>query len=117
MSHIFGLNGGRRIGAAASGDNQREQEQSGKTHRFDPSNDKQQQLDDVAGQLRDTGYNVTVSIRSGQPETVICEEIRNSDIDLLLMGAYGHSRIRNLIIGSTTTEMIRSCKIPVMLFR
>jgi nucleotide-binding universal stress UspA family protein len=34
-----------------------------------------------------------------------------------LMGAYGHSHIRNLIIGSTTTAMIRSCKIPVLLFR
>ena len=33
------------------------------------------------------------------------------------MGAYGHSRIRNLIIGSTTTEMVRSCKIPVILYR
>ncbi|MEQ9334216.1 MAG: universal stress protein [Thalassobaculum sp.] len=34
-----------------------------------------------------------------------------------MMGAYGHSRIRSLIIGSTTTQMIRSCMIPVMLFR
>jgi nucleotide-binding universal stress UspA family protein len=83
----------------------------------EPSAEKQQQLDDAASQLRDAGYNVIASIRSGQPEAVICEEISNSDIDLLLMGAYGHSRIRNLIIGSTTTEMIRSCKIPVMLFR
>jgi nucleotide-binding universal stress UspA family protein len=33
------------------------------------------------------------------------------------MGAYGHSRIRNLVIGSTTTSMIRNCRIPVMLFR
>jgi nucleotide-binding universal stress UspA family protein len=33
------------------------------------------------------------------------------------MGAYGHSRIRTLIIGSTTTEVIRSCLIPVLLFR
>jgi nucleotide-binding universal stress UspA family protein len=31
--------------------------------------------------------------------------------------AYGHSRIRNLIISSTTTEMIRSCKMPVILYR
>ncbi|HBN50775.1 MAG TPA: universal stress protein UspA, partial [Thalassospira sp.] len=29
----------------------------------------------------------------------------------------GHSRIRNLIIGSTTTEMVRSCHVPVMMFR
>jgi nucleotide-binding universal stress UspA family protein len=33
------------------------------------------------------------------------------------MGAYGHSRIRNLMIGSTTTAMIRTCKVPVVLMR
>jgi len=38
-------------------------------------------------------------------------------IGLLVMGAYGHSRIRNLVIGSTTTEMLRICPVPVMLFR
>ena len=48
---------------------------------------------------------------------VITETVERDAIDLLVMGAYGHSRIRNLIIGSTTTEMIRSCKIPVLLFR
>ena len=77
----------------------------------------QQQLDDAASLLRDVGHSVETSIRSGQAETVICEEIKTGNIDLLLMGAYGHSRIRNLIIGSTTTEMIHTCKIPVMLFR
>jgi nucleotide-binding universal stress UspA family protein len=33
------------------------------------------------------------------------------------MGAYGHSLIRAMIIGSTTAQMMRSCKIPVVLFR
>ncbi len=33
------------------------------------------------------------------------------------MGAYGHSRIRNLVIGSTTSAMVRRCKIPVLLIR
>jgi len=33
------------------------------------------------------------------------------------MGAYGHSRIRTLIIGSTPSTMLRLCKIPVMMFR
>jgi nucleotide-binding universal stress UspA family protein len=36
---------------------------------------------------------------------------------MVVMGAYGHSRIRTLIIGSTTTEMIRSCKVPIVLVR
>jgi len=33
------------------------------------------------------------------------------------MGAYGHSRVRSLIIGSTTTEMIRSCRVPILIMR
>ncbi len=38
-------------------------------------------------------------------------------IQLLVMGAYGHSRIRHLVIGSNTTAMVRHCRIPVLLFR
>ena len=67
--------------------------------------------------LRDAGYIADARIEPGEPEKVIAEMADAGETDLLVMGAYGHSRIRNLIIGSTTTEMIRSCKIPVMLFR
>ena len=83
----------------------------------DPTTEAEQQLESAAASLRDAGYVITTKIWPGQPEAVICETIRSDDIDLLLMGAYGHSRIRNLFIGSTTTQMIRSCKIPVLLFR
>jgi len=83
----------------------------------DSTAEAEQQLESAAASLRDAGYAVETKIRPGQPEAVICETIRSDDIDLLLMGAYGHSRIRNLFIGSTTTQMIRSCKIPVLLFR
>ncbi|MEO6054349.1 MAG: universal stress protein, partial [Chthoniobacterales bacterium] len=36
---------------------------------------------------------------------------------LLVMGAYGHSRIRQLMVGSTTTAMVRTCQVPVLMFR
>ncbi len=32
------------------------------------------------------------------------------------MGAYGHHRIRHLVIGSTTAQMLRRCHIPILLF-
>ena len=67
--------------------------------------------------LRDAGYAVEANFIQGQPETAIAAYVEAQHIDLLVMGAYGHSRLRNLIIGSTTTEMIRSCRVPVMLFR
>ena len=43
--------------------------------------------------------------------------IEEKNIDFLLMGAYGHNRIRYLVIGSTTAQMLRSSRIPVLLFR
>ena len=75
------------------------------------------QMEASASLLRDAGYEVKTKFESGQPETVITREVETDAYDLMIMGAYGHSRIRNLIIGSTTTEMLRSCKIPVLLFR
>jgi nucleotide-binding universal stress UspA family protein len=74
-------------------------------------------LGSASKRLRDAGYAVEANFIQGQPETAIAAYVEARKIDLLVMGAYGHSRLRNLIIGSTTTEMIRSCRIPVMLFR
>ena len=60
---------------------------------------------------------MTAEIIPGKPEEAISQRISARGIGLLVMGAYGHSRIRNLVIGSTTTEMLRICPVPVMLFR
>lgn len=82
-----------------------------------PNDSLQEKLDDAATILRKAGYEVDAGFASGEPEDVIKDKIEADKIDLLVMGAYGHSRIRNLIIGSTTTEMVRSCHVPVMMFR
>ena len=75
------------------------------------------QMEASASQLRAAGYRVKTKFMPGRPETVIAREVETDAYDLMVMGAFGHSVIRNLIIGSTTTEMIRSCKIPLLLFR
>lgn len=67
--------------------------------------------------LRGGGLTAEVDIRGGQPETAIAEAVEREGADLLVMGAYGRSRIRKLIIGSTTEAMMRGCPVPVMLFR
>ena len=67
--------------------------------------------------LSEKGRKTKTFVKEGNAETVISNHVEQHNIDLLVMGAYGHSRIRNLMIGSTTTQMIRSCHIPVLLFR
>lgn len=75
------------------------------------------ELDWARGQLEQAGFTPQLVVRPGNPEQVILEQIGEHDIDLLVMGAYGHSRIRHLIVGSTTTTVLRSCTIPVLLLR
>lgn len=75
------------------------------------------ELEKATAQLTAAGYAAKARVLSGQPDQVIANAVETENFDLLVMGAYGHSRIRSLIIGSTTTEMIRSCKVPIVLFR
>ena len=82
-----------------------------------PSDAVRKGLEDARAMLAAAGFEAGTEILSGQPETALGELVEKAPFDLLVMGAYGHSRIRNLIIGSTTTAMLRSCKVPVVLVR
>lgn len=74
-------------------------------------------LDMAVETLKAGSLDAEVIVRSGEPEKVLAEITAEPTHELLVMGAYGHSRVRSLIIGSTTTEMIRSCKVPVLIMR
>ena len=74
-------------------------------------------LDAPVRRLRDAGFDVEGFLIPGDPDEVIGGHVETQGIGLLVMGAYGHSRIRSLVIGSTTEAMVRRCKIPVLMFR
>lgn len=82
-----------------------------------PGGDLSRALDEAATALRGAGFAVSAALLPGEPDEVIAEETKARGSDLLVMGAYGHSRVRQLILGSTTTALIRTCRIPVLLFR
>jgi len=50
-------------------------------------------------------------------EKVIGDHMLQHRDAILVMGAYGHSPLRTLIVGSTTTTMIRTVHVPVLLVR
>lgn len=67
--------------------------------------------------LRSVDAESIVEVRGGKEEKQLIEFTRDGSIDLLVMGAYGHSRIRTLILGSTTSYVIRKSTIPVLMMR
>lgn len=46
---------------------------------------------------------------------VLARQCRDSDADLLVMGAYGHSRFREAILGGATRNMLEQAEVPVFM--
>jgi len=65
---------------------------------------------------RRAGFEVTEHLETGEPEPVITRAVADLGVDLLVLGKSGHSRMRQLFIGSTTLELLRACKVPVLIF-
>lgn len=68
------------------------------------------------------GYNLTVNTiaKGGYDHAGGILEVCNDEdlrIDFLVMGAYGHSRVREMILGSTTVRVMRSTECPILLCR
>lgn len=78
---------------------------------------QREQLNWAQTTLTNAGFEAPGAIVAGDPEKVLASYQEQHQIDLLVMGAYGHSRIRQLILGSTTTAMIRKTRISLMVLR
>ena len=76
-----------------------------------------QRLDSVKKSEAIAEFNPMIKLLTGKPEAEIEKYLVAHNIDLLVMGAYGHNRIRHLIIGSTTAQMLRNSQLPVLMFR
>lgn len=50
-----------------------------------------------------------------RPSDVICEVAQSTGADLLVMGAFGHTPIREMIFGSTTDKVLSHCGTTVIL--
>ena len=67
--------------------------------------------------LKESGVTPECQVLSGDVETAVADHAERVEADILIAGAYGHSRIREFFIGSTTSELLRRCRIPVLCFR
>ena len=75
------------------------------------------QLDESRRALEAAGFNVQTEMVPGEPEQALPQLLKEQGAPLLVMGAYGHSRIRHLIVGSTTTTLLRVSDVPVLILR
>jgi nucleotide-binding universal stress UspA family protein len=65
-------------------------------------------------------HGITARIEDLQPDgrsvsDVVLDHARINGSDLVVMGAYGHSRFRELLLGGATRGMLRNSEIPLLM--
>jgi nucleotide-binding universal stress UspA family protein len=74
-------------------------------------------LQEARQQAHDRGLKAHAQLTHGQAETEILRFADSIGANLIVMGAYGHTRIREMIVGSVTTHVMRKATVPVLLSR
>jgi len=77
----------------------------------------QTNLQRAKGYLGSYAIEVTYESARGFPEQKIIEHLVNLNHDLLFIGAYGHRRIIEMVLGSTTEYVLRNAPCPVLMNR
>ncbi|PLC48575.1 universal stress protein UspA [Pollutimonas subterranea] len=63
------------------------------------------------------GRKADWTLLPGAPDKVIADYMADRPGSMLIMGAHGHSPLRTLIVGSTTTAVVRAVHAPILLVR
>lgn len=74
-------------------------------------------LEAAREELEQAGFTATAETQLGDPETVLAHAIQQKNYDLLVMGAYSHSPLRSLFVGSRTSDLLRSARVLTLLLR
>jgi nucleotide-binding universal stress UspA family protein len=74
-------------------------------------------LEGTNATLQAAGFEILASPEAGNHETALQNHIKVYSADLLVMGAYGHSHIRQWIVGSTTTTLPGNSNVPALVLR
>ena len=74
-------------------------------------------LQDAHRQALDLKLKAHAQLLHGNAETEILAACEKFGADLIVMGAYGHTRIREFILGSNTSHVLRKANVPVWLVR
>ncbi len=63
------------------------------------------------------GVSAKCSWKTGKPGELIAKLAEDGKFDLVVMGSHGHGALVNLVVGSVATQVLASCKVPVLVVR
>ena len=76
-----------------------------------------QELEALAGELRQRRMAVTPAVTFGYPAEAIVEEAQRRDADLIVMATHGRSGLRRWALGSVANKVLHATTRPLLLVR
>ena len=74
-------------------------------------------LEHAKSSIKNSEAQIFTKIISGTPYAAIKEYIKQNNISLLSMGAFGHHWFHDFVMGSFTSQIIKGVQIPILLLR
>ncbi len=72
-------------------------------------------LEDIGREFSSAGLKVKTHVHVGSPPEEICSVAEEEDVSLVAMGRHGKGWLRELLLGSTTQDVARNGKRPLLL--
>ena len=60
---------------------------------------------------------ITKRVESGHPVTIIVEQIKKENIDLVVMGSHGYGAIAGSVLGSVSQRVLQRASCPVLIIK
>ena len=76
-----------------------------------------EQLDKVKEDLVSAGLNVRTHIDVGSPREQVRSLASSEDVSLIVMSSHGKTWLKQLMVGSTTFDLVRAAERPVLIVR
>ncbi|MCL9775778.1 universal stress protein [Vibrio methylphosphonaticus] len=84
---------------------------------IDESSTKSVAFEQAKQQLKSAGMEVTAACLNGPIDEALLTYQQQHKVGMIVMGAYGHSKLRQVFVGSNTTKVLANSEVPLLLIR
>ena len=79
--------------------------------------DKSLAFEGAAERLKQAGLFITQSVLTGAVDEALLSYQQQQQLDMIVMGAYSHTRLRQYFVGSNTTQVLAKSIVPLLIMR
>lgn len=77
----------------------------------------QEELEAVAKELEDCGFEVKTRLEIGHPLKEILRIEAEEGVSLIVVGSHGKSNLEEVFLGSVSEKVVRKCKSPILIVK